>query len=164
MAKPNGGVPDELAIYAFAHTESWLESYAKTHAIPVVNLTARVVEMLSSQIAAFDFDHVSQVSAASLRHGRRDTRMGEVALSRDARTALQSAFRNGATPEVDGERKRVMTAEGRANIAAAQRRRWKLAKKAKRTTKGYSYNGKHWTQTPAGRKRMAAIRQAHFAK
>ena len=75
-------------------------------------------------------------------------------------TALQALNGNYQT--------RVLSKDARNRIAEAQRARWARTRRAsgKMTTKkGPALVTKpHWTQTPAGRKRMADIQRARHAE
>src|SRR5438552_3378363 len=42
-------IPREALIYAFAHTETWLEDYAKSHRLPAHELTGGVEALLLAQ-------------------------------------------------------------------------------------------------------------------
>jgi hypothetical protein len=50
-----------------------------------------------------------------------------------------------------------MSAAARDRIAAAQRKRWREARRAQAPQKGFNYKGRHWTQLPENKSRLRAM-------
>jgi hypothetical protein len=103
----------------------------RKHHMPLVSITRRMVKLTSSSIHTAKRDDMNDMLAFAKRLRR-------------AASAIEELF-------VEAKRQNRQTAFALTSHTP------RFKKKA--PNKGYSYNGKHWTQTPAGKKKMARIQK-----
>lgn len=109
-------IPSEAVIYAFAHTEAWLEAYAKSHQLPAHELTGQVAGLLLGSSSGEALGSINSVPA--LRRAptkiHKATRKMEVASSaRSNKTLGRKSI------------KRALSSAARTRISAAQKARWR---------------------------------------
>lgn len=116
----NSQEKDRVTIYAFAHVESWIESYAKSTGQSAGELAARVGTLLLAQGAGTP-NSVPPVS--SYPAGVRKS-LGKVAVAKRAPGRMPVAkLKTGH---------HVLSASARKRIGAAQRKRWATLKRERR--------------------------------
>lgn len=148
------------AAYAYAKVETWLEAYANEIVAPLPEFTERVVELFNSQAIRHRMGHTHSMLPMSVASSERGPSKRQKELDEDPRSLHVQG--------VGEPYRRHMSKTGRAKIARAQRARWRkqrandraeaaatiAAETKKNKKKPFSYKGKHWTQTTAGKKRL----------
>lgn len=84
-------------VYAFAHVESWLEAYARSHALPLHELTARVSDLLLANRAQPTSTALPTMRQTRARRGRP---VEQVAMDDGSRSKLQRVKRKSSARAV----------------------------------------------------------------
>lgn len=145
-------IENDAAIYLFARCEQLIENYARSSGLSARVLTERVAELISAQ--AFGEVLGAQNPVPALRGNR----------TPGNQSVEQVEVVGGTHRRAQVKRTYTLSAKGlaarRAAAAHARDSRWP---KKKISMKGYSYQGKHWTQQPENKARLRAQMKRTFA-
>lgn len=167
---------DEVAIYVLGRVEQFIEDFAKSSGTSAYELTARVAELLHSQVGQQPVDQVPEVRSGPARNHRavepvevaggarddgaqidRRRRKHQHYSGGDRFTVARDLWKQGLTVKQIARTMKIHPHTAGTYISKAMRDADAEKKKReyrKSTGKGGSYNGKHWMQDPANREKM----------
>jgi len=165
-------IPEQIVIYTFARVEQFIEDYARSNKVPPHELASRVAELLHSNTGGEILRAQNQVpNVRSNGTGYREPARQMAVASQPHPDSSQmtreeqamALYQQGFGTEHIAEQMDINPATVRAYVARANKAGLKAAFENQHTTKGRSYNGKHWTQQPKNRakvlKRMRQLRK-----